>query len=291
MKALLLALSCLLLLAAACGGEADDFGDTSGGSSGSSSSQPLGPDTGAPDTSVASTALALPDNVIVTTDIDLQVTQLRDAYVTLAGFARSHGGFVAEAKLNDDGEKGTAFLRLRVPTPRHDDVVTLVRDLPDSELQREESTAREVTAEYTDLQSRLVNMRATEAQYQELLDRATSIEAVLQVTAKLDDVRGDIESLEGRIKLIEDQSDFASVAVRLSLPPTPVVLPEDGGLTSPVEVLAGAAETSLTVAHAFLNIAIVILVAGLWVIPALLIAALAWRRLRRPLEVMKAWFG
>jgi hypothetical protein len=134
-----------------------------------------------------------------------------------------------------------------------------------------------------------VNLRATEAQYQALLVRAGSIDDVLKVTAKLDEVRGDIEQLEGRIKLIEDQSEFATVAVHMTLPP--VVAQPASGLQSPVRVLVDAVETSLTVAHAFLNVAVVLFVAGLWLVPALVIATLARRRLRRPVEAVKTWFG
>jgi len=294
MKALLLTLSCLLLLAVACGGE--DVAPDSGSSSGSTTlapDRPLGPDTASPDTSVApSNATALPDKLVVTTNIELQVAALRQAYVEISGYARSHGGFVADAKLTDDGEQGFAFLRLRVPSTRHDDMVAQVRAFPNAELKREDSTAKEVTAEYIDLQSRLANLRATEAQYGQLLARTGTIEEVLQVTAKLDEVRGDIEQLEGRIKLIEDQADYATVSVQLALPPPAAERPAPaGGLSSPVEVLRDASSTSLTVAHAFLNIAIVLFVAGLWIVPAILVGLLARRRLRRPFETVKAWFG
>jgi hypothetical protein len=288
MKALLLSLSCLLLLAAACGGE--DSNSNGASSAGSSAGAALGPDTGAPDTGIArSSAFTLPDKLIVTTNIDLEVTALRQAFVAISGHARDLGGFVADAQLND-GENASAFLRLRVPATRHDDMVASVRNVADVEVKREESTAKEVTAEYTDLQSRVINLQATEAQYQQLLNRAGSIDDVLKVTAKLDEVRGDIEQLEGRIKLIEDQSDFATVAVRLSLPPVVVAEPATG-LPSPVTVLIDAFATSFTVAHAVLNLVIVLFVAGLWIIPASLIAALAWRRLRRPVEAVRAWFG
>jgi Domain of unknown function (DUF4349) len=289
MKALLLTLSCLLLLAAACGGE--DLDSNGASSSGSSAGAALGADVDAPDAGfVQSSAFTLPDKLIVTTNVDLEVTALRQAYVAISGYARDLGGFVADAQLNDDTDGGSAFLRLRVPAPRHDELVASIRDFAGAEVKREESTAKEVTAEYTDLQSRGTNLQATEAQYQQLLNRAGSIDDVLKVTAKLDSVRGDIEQIEGRIKLIEDQSDFATVAVRLALPP-PVVAEPASGLPSPVTVLVDAFATSLTVAHAVLNLIIVLFVAGLWIIPASLIAALAWRRLRRPAEAVRAWFG
>ena len=288
MKALLLALSCLLLLAVACGGE--DFDSDSAGSAGSTTNVPLGPDTGAPDGGNApSSAFLLPDKLIVTTKIDVEVAAVRDAYVAISGYARAFGGFVADGALNDGGDRPTAFLTLRVPSTRHDDLVQSVRGFAGAEVKGEESTAREVTAEYTDLRSRVVNLQATEAQYQQLLGRAGTIDEILTVTARLDDVRGEIEQVEGRIKLIDDQSDFATVTVRMTLPP--VVVEPVSGLASPIEVLVDASATSLSVAHAVLNLVIVLFVAGLWLVPASLLAALFWRRFRRQLEALKTWLG
>jgi hypothetical protein len=157
---------------------------------------------------------------------------------------------------------------------------------------REESNAREVSAEYTDLQSRLVNLQHTEAQYQQLLGRAGTIDDVLKVTAKLDAVGGDIEKARGQINLLEDKSDFATVSANLSLPPV-VAQPAEtsAGLPSPVKVFVTSMDAALVVAHAFANAAVVVLVAGLWLLPATGLGLLAWRRLRGPIATVKTWFA
>jgi hypothetical protein len=288
MKALLFTFVCLAVFAFACGGE--DF-DSANNAAGSSAGGVLAPDVG-PDAaagSAPSNALSAPDKLVVTTDIDIEVDALEESYVDIRGRARDLGGFVADAQLSVAGEEKSGFLRLRIPALRHDDLVAALRNLPEANVTREESTATEVTAEYTDLRSRVINLRATEAQYQTLLSRAGSIEDVLKVTAKLDEVRGDIERTEGRIKLIEDQSDFATVAVRLRL--TPPVAAVDGALASPIKVFEDATATSLVVAHAVLNIAIVLFVAGAWLIPATVFALLFKRRLERPLAAVRSWFS
>jgi hypothetical protein len=285
MKALLLAFSCLVLLAVACGGE--DF-NSDNSSSGGSAGAPAGPDAGAIDNSAAATSTQLLlDKLVVTTDIDVEIEELRPAYVAISRLARDFGGFVEDAQINDAQDDASAFLRLRVPSLRHDEVVASIRGLSDAEVKREQSTAREVTAEYTDLQSRLTNLQVTEAQYQTLLQPAGTIEEVLKVTAKLDEVRGEVELVEGRIKLLDDQTGYATIAVSLA----PPVTAASSNLPSPLRVLVDSLATSLTVAHAALNLAIVLFVAGLWLIPAAAIAALLWRRFRRQFQTFKAWLG
>jgi hypothetical protein len=293
MKALLLALTCLALFAAACGGDSH-FADGGGSvdsatSGGAAAGAPTAPDAAAQQTT---TTTAVDAKLIVTSTIDLQVDSLRDSYDTISRLAREAGGFVAEARLSDSGDaSGSASLRLRVPAVRHDDLVASLRGLDGATVKREDSIAKEVTAEYTDLQSRVVNLQRTEAQYQALLNRTGSIDEVLKVTAKLDSVRGDIEQLQGRIKLLDDQSDYATVTVRLSLPPVVAAPVEEQakGLPSPVRVFVEAMEKSFVVAHALLNVAVVLFVAGLWLLPAGAVSILVWRRFRPQLERAVKW--
>lgn len=294
MKALLLALSCLALLAAACGGDSR-FSDGGGSvdsatSGGAAAGAPTAPDTAAQQQTTTTTAADT--KLIVTSTIDLQVDSLRDSYDTISRLAREAGGFVAEARLSESGDaSGSASLRLRVPASRHDDLVASLHGLDGATVKREDSNAKEVTAEYTDLQSRAVNLQRTEAQYQALLGRAGSIDEVLKVTAKLDSVRGDIEQLQGRINLLDDQSDYATVTVKLSLPPVVAAPVEDKakGLPSPVRVFVDAMDKSFVVAHALLNVTVVLIVAGLWLLPAGVISILVWRRFRPQLERAVKW--
>jgi hypothetical protein len=292
MKALLLALTCLALLAAACGGDsrfADGGGSADTATSGGSAGAPAAPDAAAQQT--VTTTTAVDTKLIVTSTVDLEVDSLRDSYDTISRLAREVGGFVAEARLSDSSDaSGSASLRLRVPATRHDDLVASLRGLDGATVKREDSNAKEVTAEYTDLQSRVVNLQRTEAQYQALLSRAGSIDEVLKVTAKLDSVRGDIEQLQGRIRLLDDQSDYATVTVKLSLPPIAASVGEpDKGLPSPIRVFEDAMDRSFVVAHATLNVVVVLFVAGLWLLPATVATLLVWRRFKPQLERAVKW--
>jgi hypothetical protein len=198
---------------------------------------------------------------------------------------------VAEARLIDNGDRfANASLRLRVPASRHDDVLTSLRDLDGVAVQSEESNAREVTAEFTDLESRLANLQRTEAQYHALLSQAGNIDEVLKVTTRLDAIRADVEQLQGRIKLLDDQSEFATVSVKLGIAP-PAVETGSKGPASPVQVFVDAMESSLVVANAVANAAIVILVASLWLLPLTAISLVVWRRLRGPVQALGRWLG
>jgi hypothetical protein len=266
MKPLLLAVAWVTALAIACGGADFDSGRSDGaGSAGDASA--VAPDTGSPPLA-ADNATAAQSRIVVNTNLDIEVDDLTATYAAARGLARDAGGFVAEGRITDSEEATTGFVRLRVPVGEHDRVLG-------EKVVREESNAREVTAEYTDLQSRLVNLQRAEEQYQTLMGRAGSIDEVLKVTSRLDEVRGEIEQVQGRINLIESQSDFATIALALSVPPVPA----STDLPSPVRMFVEAAEASVVMAHLVLNVAAVIAVVAIWGLP--LLAGYVF--LRRPL--------
>jgi hypothetical protein len=242
-----------------------------------------------PDTGVQaeqSDAAAAQSRVIVNTNLTVEVGDLRDAYASASGLARAAGGYVAESRITTDDDAKGAFLRLRVPAEQHDGLLNALRGLS-ADVASEQTNAREVSAEYTDLQSRLVNLQRAEEQYQTLLGRAGSIDEILKVTAKLDSVRGEIEQVQGRANLLASQSDFATIALTLSLPapaPAPVA---DSGLPSPARVFVDAGEASLTVAHGVLNVVAVLAVVVLWAIPALAVFVVLRRPVTRVVEASR----
>ena len=289
MKPLLIALALLAGLAVACSSDSANDSDIAGsagsmgatGATGSVGAPVPGGEAGEEGAVLADSSIA---RLVVTSHLSLEVTDMREAYRRAGEAARGLGGFLAEGSIatGADGEPGSrGSLRLRVPYEQHDALLDNLRRIG-SRVTREETATTEVTGEYTDLQSRVANLRRSEAQYQAFLERSGSIEEVLDVAARLDQVRGEIEQLIGRINLLADQSDFATVAVTLSLPAVArqAAVDEPASLPSPITVFVNALEASLDVAHAVVNVTAVLLVLAIWCVPV----ALAYVVLRRPIQ-------
>jgi hypothetical protein len=280
MKPLIAVLALLAGLAIACSSAGTVSNNNEAASAGSVVSAP---DVAPP--SPANTDSAT--RVVVTTSIALEVADPRSTYEAVGDTTRRFGGYVAEGrlasdyKLSSNDKQPGAFLRLRVPLEQHE---ALMRDLRSiaGKVTSEDTTAKEVTGEYTDLQNRLTNLQRSEAQYRDLMDRSGTIDDVLNVTARLDDVRGQIEEVQGRINLLSDQSDFATVPVTLTAPP--LVASSASDLPSPIRIFVHAAEASVVVAHAALNLGAVLLVAAIWLVPL----GLAGLMLRRPVQRLVA---
>ena len=152
--------------------------------------------------------------IVKTGHITLEVEDIGEAMDKVAEVADELGGYVVSSH-KYEREKGTSgSISIRVPANRFDEAFDRLRGLainvPD-----ESTTSKDVTEEYIDLEARLHNLEATEAQYLMLLEKAETVEEMLKVQQALSNVRGQIEQIEGRMKYLERTSDMSLIEVTL----------------------------------------------------------------------------
>ena len=227
---------------------------------------------------------AIDRRIIFSADLDLEVEQVAIAFNDVARIARNAGGFVESSNLSlrsvgDDGERQFAVLTLRVPVTQYDAVLADLRTLRDATVTAEHSQATEVTEEYTDLQSRLRNLEATEARYLALLDRAETIEDILRVDDRLDGVRFEIERIQGRLNVLDDLTAMANVNVTLSPPPPVAVAAESE--SGPRQAFEDAWQASLSVLEGGVIVLAYLAASAVWVVPLALVVFVGVRVSRR----------
>ena len=174
-------------------------------------------------------ALPLPQladrKIIRTATLELSVEKVGSSVDQVQQIAAAAGGVVSSSSLSSENPQGrdsgpprqTASITIRVPAQAYAGVIIQLRGIA-KEVRSEKSDSSEVTEEYTDLQARLRNLEATEGRYLELLAKAVSIQDILLVQDRLNSVRLEIERAQGRIKLLHDQTDLATISVQLRLP-------------------------------------------------------------------------
>lgn len=128
------------------------------------------------------------------------------------------GAFIATAEVRRAGDSQPTSLTLRVPAEAFDQALSALRALA-QEVLAEQTAARDVTEEYTDLDARLRNLRAAETQLLALLEQSDAVEDLLKVENRLAEVRGEIERLQGRLNVLENRIALATINVLLHAPP------------------------------------------------------------------------
>jgi len=128
------------------------------------------------------------------------------------------GAYISNSDIRDPESGLPTTLTLRIPSERFDAVIDETKSLA-AEILRDTVNSRDVTEEYADIDSQLRNLKATEEQYLLILTQAEDVEDVLAVQDRLRSVRGEIEVLQGRINLLDNQIGLSTLTVVLHAPP------------------------------------------------------------------------
>jgi hypothetical protein len=138
----------------------------------------------------------------------------------IARMAEAMGGFVVSAdmyqqSLSNGVKVPQVSMTIRVPAEKLDEALTTIKAETDQPIISENKSSQDVTAEYTDLNSRLTNLQAAEKQLQEIMASATKTEDVLSVYSQLVSVREQIELIKGQIQYYEQSADQSSISIQL----------------------------------------------------------------------------
>lgn len=213
-------------------------------------------------------ALALPDvlgrKIVMVSTVSVGVKDVAQAFEDVGNIATVDGGFLASSSFGHDGDDETASVTIRVPSDKYPDALARVRKLGD--VQNEQSDSNDVTQDYTDLQSRLHSLQAALQQYLSFLDRAGDIGQVLQVQDRINQTQQDIEQTQGRINLLDNQTDLATITAHLA-PVVPAKPGPKGGSDNPLHTVADAFWQSIDVLKGIATGVLVVAAFSWWLLP------------------------
>lgn len=228
--------------------------------------------------------------VIKNASLTLIVKDPQESLQAINALANGLGGFVVSSNTyqTTTDAQGNKVLQgtisFRVPAERFDEALAQLRRMA-VEVDNETITGEDVTAQYTDLESRLRNLEAAEAQLQTIMQEARRTEDVLNVFNQLTEIRGQIEQVKGQMKYYRESA--AMSLINVSLIPDALSQPIEIGGWRPegvareaLEALIGALQ-GLATAGIWLGIYVLPL-ALLTLGPLFLLGRWALRRLRRP---------
>jgi hypothetical protein len=163
---------------------------------------------------------------------------------------------------------------VRVPSDTFEDSVAAIKDLA-VRVDRESINGQDVTEQYTDLEARLRSAQAQEEQYLVILDKAVTVQDILAVQQYLQNIRYEIESLQGQIDSLGNQTEYSTISVSLSEEIRVKVPTEKFDLGRDIRLAFDAVVRLAQAALTFL--VFFVIVGGAIVIPAgLLIALIIW---------------
>src|SRR5271166_3027000 len=168
---------------------------------------------------------ALSRKIIYDGEIDLIVKDVDPIAKQVVTFIQDARGNIAEQSTT--GSPRSMRWKLRVPVDQFELLVQKVVAL--GELERNTRTSQDVTEQFYDIEARIKNKKAEEKSLTKILDERTGkLEDVLKIDTELSRVRGEIEQLEGKIRVLENLSSLATLTLSVRErekfePPPPAV--------------------------------------------------------------------
>jgi hypothetical protein len=158
--------------------------------------------------------------IIRNADLQLETDTPDDAQQKITTIAESKGGFVVESTQSSSAQsttRDTVTMSIRVPAEKFNEALDEVRKTA-TRVIVETVKGTDVTEEFIDIEARLKAKKTLEAQIMEIMKRANTVEAALDVQKELSEVRSEIEKIEGRKRFLENQASLSTIKVKLQTP-------------------------------------------------------------------------
>ena len=184
-------------------------------------------------------------------------------------------GTDAQANPAASAQIRTGVITFMVPAAKFDDTIDRLTKM--GRVQNEHIAGNDVSAQYVDLQARLVNEEAQRDAMLALLQRAQSVSDIIAIQTQLGQITGQIEQLKGQIQYIDHNTAYSTVSVDMTETGAPVqTAPQDNW---------GFASALSDAAHNFVS-TVNYLISGLGAIGPIVILLglgyLLWRRRGMP---------
>lgn len=153
--------------------------------------------------------------VIRTADLSLILAEggFEEAFDDASMVAQRYGGFVVDSSTTGTRARAGSLL-IRVPSDRFDEAMSDLRGLGE-EIDRQNVTGTDVTDQFVDLEARLRSWQAQERVLLRLMNQANTINETMQVQNELQRVRYEIESIQGQLRVLRDQTSLATIEVAM----------------------------------------------------------------------------
>jgi hypothetical protein len=156
--------------------------------------------------------------IIKTGTMGIEVEKYDDAALKVNEIAKKYGGYVSNttSSQNSSGKKqGT--LTLKVPADKYEALVAETGML--GKVMSQNINANDVTEQYVDLEARLKTQKELEQRLIKLLAEKTArLTDVVEVEQKLASVRQVIESIDGKMRYMRNQSEMSTLTLSLYEP-------------------------------------------------------------------------
>ncbi|MGY5034417.1 DUF4349 domain-containing protein [Streptomyces sp. 900116325] len=155
--------------------------------------------------------------IIRKASLSVEVKSVPKAVAAARAAVESAGGLVSSESTDRlDGTHEVSHIVLRVPQGEYDAVLQELAG--GGKLLSRTTTAKDVTDQVVDVESRIATQRASVSRVRKLMDQADKLADVVTLEGELSNRQADLESLLAQQKSLKDRTTLATITLSLSEP-------------------------------------------------------------------------
>ena len=162
-------------------------------------------------------AIELPQNRkwVITMSLSTETGDMDTALEAISARIQQMEGYVESQNISGlSGRQRTASLTIRVPADQVDSFVEEVSGL--TNLVSSSRNVRDITLTYTDTEGRVKALETEQTRLLELMEQAENMSDLLEIEARLTEVRYQLESYASTLRLYDNQVDYATVSLYIT---------------------------------------------------------------------------
>jgi hypothetical protein len=163
-------------------------------------------------TQAATQSVSVSKKIIKNGNINFQSKSIADDYRRIQEFLPKFDAYIENENQSKGYDQLNYSLTLRVPAEQYDSLFSAIVKMA-YKLENKNSSIQDVTAQYYDLEQRIANKKALEARYIDLLKQTTNIKDILEIERSLNEIRTEIEGMEGQFKYLSSQISLSTLSV------------------------------------------------------------------------------
>ncbi|MGP1415588.1 MAG: DUF4349 domain-containing protein [Treponema sp.] len=208
-------------------------------------------------------------------DINFETENIKESRVLIDGLLIKYGAYINNENESSYERRLEQYLVVKIPKGAFDD---FINDLASGvkHINNKHIDIQDVTEEFIDITARLKVKKDAEQTYLRLLNTAKSVRDVLDIQNQIQDLRSEIEAIEGRLRYLEYAVNYSTLNISM------YQIISAGNITPTVSFFAKVFSSIKDGLNMFLDVIVAIL--NLWVFIVLTVVILLlikWKFFRR----------
>jgi len=153
---------------------------------------------------------AVDRKIIKEGEISFETSNINETKSLITKTVQELNGYISKDNATVYSDKIEHRLVIRIPSNKFDSLLNKISESVDK-FDSKNIDVLDVTEEYIDIDSRIKTKKELENRYKELLKQTNKVDEILNIEKEIGLLRTEIESVEGRMKYLQDRISYSTL--------------------------------------------------------------------------------